>query len=198
MNTSSPKRNNTREIILDAAEMLLQDRGFSAFSYHHISQQLGIKNAAIHYYFQSKTDLGMALIRRFRDRFREYTQALEREEADPISKLECYFALPASYLQNGSKICPLGILEAEFNAIPEAMQRECRLLDSEMRDWLAGVLDEGRAQGKFEYGGPTSEKVLLIMAALQGVLQIARVVGPEVFTACIKQIKQELNVITKI
>ena len=197
MDKKVAKRNNTKDLILDAAEALLQDRGFSAFSYHHVAQQLGVKNAAIHYHFPSKPDLGTALIRRYRERFRDYTRTLEREGADPVSKLECYFAIPASYLQNGQKICPLGILEAEFNAIPEPMQLESRLLDKEMRDWLAEVLDEGRSLGVFSFEGLAGDKVLVVVAALQGVLQIARAAGPQVFAATIKQIKRELGVVER-
>lgn len=194
MNATDDKRSNTRELILDAAEALLQDRGFNAFSYHHISRQLGIKNAAIHYHFPSKADLGTALIRRCRERFHNYTRTLEREGTDPVSKLECYFAIPASYLQNGHKICPLGVLEAEFNAIPESMQLESQLLDKETRDWLARVLDEGRSLGVLRFEGPAGEKVLLLVAALQGVLQIARVAGSQVFAVTVKQIKRELGI----
>lgn len=197
MDKKVAKHNNTRELILDAAEALLQDRGFSAFSYHHVAQQLGVKNAAIHYHFPSKADLGTALIRRYRERFRDYTRTLERENADPVSKLECYFAIPASYLQNGRKICPLGILEAEFNAIPEPMQLESRLLDKEMRDWLAGVIEEGRGLGVFSFEGSAVGKVLVVVAALQGVLQIARAAGPQVFTATIEQIKRELGIFNR-
>ncbi len=198
MDKKVAKRNNTKDLILDAAEALLQDRGFSAFSYHHVAQQLGVKNAAIHYHFPSKPDLGTALIRRYRERFRDYTRTLEREGADPVSKLECYFAIPASYLQNGQKICPLGILEAEFNAIPEPMQLESRLLDKEMRDWLAEVLDEGRSLGVFGFEGPALDKVLVIVAALQGVLQIARAAGPQVFAITIKQIKRDLGIFEEV
>jgi len=198
MDTTDTKRNNTKDLILDAAEALLQDRGFNAFSYHHISQQLGIKNAAIHYYFPSKADLGITLIRRYRERFLDYTRALDREGADPVSKLECYFAIPASYLQNGQKICPLGMLEAEFNAIPEAMQWESRLFDQEMRNWLAVVLDEGRNQGTIRFEGPAADKVLFIVAALQGLLQIARVAGPHIFAATVKQIKRELSIFDEV
>ncbi|UCH63124.1 MAG: TetR/AcrR family transcriptional regulator [Fidelibacterota bacterium] len=197
MDVEDTKYNNTKELILDAAEALLQDRGFNAFSYHHIAQQLGVKNAAIHYHFTSKTDLGTTLIRRFRQRFRDYTRTLERENAGPVSKLECYFAIPASYLQNGRKICPLGVLEAEFNAIPEPMQLESRLLDKEMRDWLAGVLDDGRSQGVFNFEGSIVDKTLVVVAALQGVLQIARVAGPQIFSVTVRQIKRELGVLEK-
>ena len=60
-------RRDTREEILNTAESLWQHRGYNAFSYHHIAVQLGIRNAAIHYHFPGKEDLGVELIRRYRD-----------------------------------------------------------------------------------------------------------------------------------
>jgi hypothetical protein len=66
-----------------------------------------------------------------------------------------------------------------------------------MRDWLAVVLDKGRSLGVFSFEGLARDKVLVVVAALQGVLQIARAAGPQVFTATIKQIKRELGVVER-
>jgi TetR/AcrR family transcriptional repressor of nem operon len=48
-------RQDTKKRILDMAEDLLLTRGFNAFSYQHISSELGMKNAAIHYHYPKKT-----------------------------------------------------------------------------------------------------------------------------------------------
>ncbi len=191
----APRRSNTRQLILDTAETLLQDRGYNGFSYLHIAQHLGIQKAAVHYHFPSKTDLGTALIRRHRERFINYTRNLDQEKADLLSKLEFYFALPAAYLQNGEKVCPLGVLEAEFHSLPEDMRREVRLLDQAMRDWLTELLETGRGQGVFHFEGNAPEKVLMVVSALQGVLQLARASGPYVLPAVIRQLKRDLGVI---
>ena len=61
---------NTRDEILKVASHLLQTRGFSAFSYAHIAETLNVKPAAIHYHFPTKTDLGLALIEKFRTRYK--------------------------------------------------------------------------------------------------------------------------------
>ena len=65
---------DTKVEILDLAENLLRDRGFNGFSYANISSALKIKNAAVHYYFPGKADLGMAIIRRARERFAAWVQ----------------------------------------------------------------------------------------------------------------------------
>ena len=62
----------TRDQILDLAENLLLDKGFNGFSYKHIAEQLGVKNAAIHYYFPAKSDLGTALVERYRRHFQAF------------------------------------------------------------------------------------------------------------------------------
>ena len=72
--TEPKARSKTAEEILDVAEMLIQTRGYSASSYQDISQVLGIRKASIHYHFPSKTDLGVAVIERYAERFRSRTR----------------------------------------------------------------------------------------------------------------------------
>lgn len=184
---------NTKKQILDAAEALLQDRGFNAFSYNDIAGPLGVKNAAVHYHFPTKADLGLALLERYRERFRQYTEMLDEGGANPLLKLEAYLTIPWRYLRSGGKCCPLGVLEAEFNAIPESMRLEVLALDQEMRDWLARALEEGRGQGLLQFEDTAEEKALLIAATLQGGLQISRAVGGEGFAACVRQLKHSLG-----
>ena len=56
---------NTAELILDAAQVLVQEVGFNGFSYAHIAEKVGIRTASIHYHFPNKEDLGEALITRY-------------------------------------------------------------------------------------------------------------------------------------
>ncbi len=184
---------DTKTQILDTAEALLQDRGFNAFSYNHIAQPLGVKNAAIHYHFPTKTDLGVALIERCRTRFQQYTELLEAGEASPVLKFEAYLTLPWRYLRDGGKVCPLGALEVEFNTLPEEMRLEVIALDQQMRAWLAIALEEGREQELLHFEGSAEERAILIAAALQGALQIARVAGNSAFNTCVRHLKQELG-----
>ncbi len=48
----------TRERILELGENFIRTKGYNAFSYQDISSELGVKNAAIHYYFPSKENFG--------------------------------------------------------------------------------------------------------------------------------------------
>lgn len=186
-----PKR-DTREQILSAAEALWQRRGYNAFSYHHIAVQLGIRNAAIHYHFPSKENLGVALIQRYRARFAEwFVQARGIDNA--WERLQAYFKLYVDYVNAECQVCPAGILGTEFHAIPEEMRIEARHLMSEIYEWLIETLTLGRAQDTLRYCGMPEDKAVQLGAALQGGLQIARIAGAERFDQLLSQLALELS-----
>ena len=184
---------DTKREILDTAEAMLQERGFNAFSYQHIAERLGVKNAAIHYHFRSKADLGVAVIERYRRRFARWAEKLDAEERDPWQKLEAYFQIYLDFKMRGGKICPSGILQAEYHSIPEEMRTSASALIVDLQEWLAKLLAEGREQGAFHFPGEPRDQAVVIGATLQGALQIARACGPERFQAGIEQLKRQMR-----
>lgn len=188
------RKPNTREQILDIAETLLQELGYNAFSYQNISSELGLKNAAIHYHFPSKSDLGNAIIERFIARFITWRDQHTRKGTDPVSLINGYFAITANFVRNGGKVCPMGVLETEFNAISENMQNSLRQFDSLIRSFVSDALEKGRQQGLLHFDGKAEDKGLVITASLQGGLQIARVAGPRAFFATIHQLQKDLGI----
>lgn len=186
-------RRDTREEILNTAEELLQRRGYNAFSYQHIAVQLGIRNAAIHYHFPGKEDLGVALVRRFRQRFRDWTESVV-EQGDAWSRLAAFFDTYIAYLAaTDMRICPVGVLGSEFGVIPEPMRHEARLLMRENYEWLAETLQAGRDEGSLQFPGEARSKAVEVGAALQGGLQIARMAGPQRFHQVLEQLGLELR-----
>src|ERR1700676_5055278 len=94
MTTTAPKqRSRTAEQILDLAEILIQTRGYSAFSYQDISDALGMTKASIHYHFASKTDLGIAVVDRYVERFGAALIAIAEDQSQPsMAMLDFYIA----------------------------------------------------------------------------------------------------------
>ena len=60
---------DTKTDILDLAEKLIRTHGYNGFSYKDISTALNIKNAAVHYHYPAKADVGVAVLRRMRTEF---------------------------------------------------------------------------------------------------------------------------------
>jgi len=179
--------------ILDVAAELLQTRSFTSFSYQDLSDRLGISKASVHHHFASKEDLLLALTARYRTRQRRRLEQLDHEHNRAFERLDAYLALMAEIASTGNKICPLGALQSELNVIPEAVRADLQELFEYGKRWLAGVLSEGREREEMEFEGSPDERAVLIMAAIQGALQIARAAGPKQFTTVTNQIKSSLK-----
>ncbi|KUM04085.1 TetR/AcrR family transcriptional regulator [Chromobacterium subtsugae] len=173
MSNGSDSKNDTRKRILDLAEELLLTRGFNGFSYQHISSALGVRNAAIHYHFPKKSDLGVALIQRYRRRFLRFTE--QQADWDAPRRLESYFGLSDQYYQQHKQICPSGILSTEFQTLPEDMQQEASAFIDEMRQWAVSIVRLGRDVGLMRYAGTPEAVGMMLFSALQGGLQLARI-----------------------
>lgn len=172
MTSQASPADDTRSKILDLAELLWLGRGFNGFSYQHISRELGVKNAAIHYHFPHKEDLGIALVQRYRRRLARYIEA--QETLPPAAKLERFFALADTYFENGRRVCPSGTLSVELHTLPDALQAEACLFVQDMQAWAVSIVKEGRATGELRFTGSEEEMGALLGAGLQGALQLAR------------------------
>lgn len=186
------RTSNTQRAILDLAESMLQDKGFNGFSYAHIAAELGVKNAAIHYHFPSKEELGCAVVQRYRDRFQLWINNVRVKDLSPIEKLDWFFGIYTNMRANKGKVCLAGSLETDFNAIPDSMREQTQAMTREMLAWLQGILNEGRAAAVFQFNGDAANKAALVLSSLQGGLQIARALGTKKFHEIIEQNKQDL------
>jgi len=162
--------------ILDVAERLLQLRGFNGFSYADVAAELNVTKASLHYHFSGKAELGEALIKRYARRFAEALAVIEEDTTDAHTKLEAYAALYAEVLR-GQRMCLCGMLAAEYQTLPPAMQAAVIQFFDENEAWLERVLERGRAEGTLGFGEPAREAAHLVVSALQGAMLTSRPYG---------------------
>ncbi len=183
----------TRTKILDVAEDMLRTRGFNAFSYQDISEQVGIRKASIHYHFPTKEDLGLALLERFGADVKNWASGVV--EKSPTEQLEAYFEMTENIISSTTNICVYGVMGTEFWTLPEAMQEAFKKFQRRRDRWLAKILEEGRAQGVFKEVGTPEDQATLIAAAIQGGLQIARSSGePDRLKSVLRQVRESVLV----
>ncbi len=165
--------------ILDIAEELMLSGSYNSFSYNDISKQLGITKASVHHHFPTKEDLGVAVCERLHRAMHDYLSGVDAAGGTPGKKVEMYTGLLRLFLDKKTRICPFGIMEAEYNVIPQRMRQCLRQMYDDMSSWLTEVVRQGRQQGSFRYEGEPRDQALLIMCALQGSLQISRLLGED-------------------
>ncbi|MBD3884177.1 TetR/AcrR family transcriptional regulator [Phormidium tenue FACHB-886] len=166
-------KGETAQQILDVAQNLVRSRGYSAFSYADISEQVGIRKASIHYHFSSKEELAKELVIRYRETVRQVLQHIEQTASDPQEQLIQFCRL----YQNGvhhKQMCLCGILSAEVSVLPETVQCEIEAFFSETEAWLAGVLQRGLETGRLKPRISSTTEAALVLATLQGAQLIAR------------------------
>src|SRR5690606_26796863 len=113
---------STKEKIIDLAEKLFQTQGYNGFSYNDVSSVLGIKNAAIHYYFPTKEALGAAIIHRAIENFKDWKQDQERNH-DCWQRLENFIEMYyVRNLQNSNRICLVTSCAVVFHSLPEQIR----------------------------------------------------------------------------
>ena len=132
--------------------------------------------AALHYHFAGKAELGEALIIRYRERFNDALEAIDRDTSDAHAKLEAYADLYSGVLRN-DRMCLCGMLAAEFDSLSTGMQGAVLLFFKENEAWLADVLQEGREAGTLEFKGTPLEEGRSILSCLEGAMLVARSFG---------------------
>lgn len=184
---------DAKKRIIDSGEKLLLKKGFNGFSYADIAAALGIKNASIHYHFPSKCDLGQAIIRRARERFAQWGARRETALVDDWEKLGDFFQIYRHYLTRSDSVCLVGALETDFSTLPKSMQDETRGLVTDLLTWMEQFLDLGRQRGTFAFPGTPRQQAVVVLAVMQGGLQMNRVLDPSIFESVVSQVRSLLQ-----
>ena len=165
----------TRERILELGEDLIRTKGYNAFSYQDISSELGIKNAAVHYYFPSKENLGTSIVRTNIQRFEEMIDNMHSRRFDEWQQLESFIKI---YIKSHreQKKCLVGSLSPDFNTLNETTRRELRRMIGIILKWLANLLEQGRSKKIFAFNDDPASKAFTIFSSLVASLQLSRIV----------------------
>jgi TetR/AcrR family transcriptional repressor of nem operon len=176
--------------ILDIAERYVMQRGYHAFSYQHIADELSVKPAAVHYHFRTKPELVAAVLDRYCARFRRWARTLE---GPPAEQLDAYISLSRSLLDQG-RIDPFGTMAGEYDQLPDAVQQRLRELQAEIFGWFGALLLRGREEGAFSFEGTPQAKAAELACAMLGAQQLGRVCGGEAFEEVARQVRKSLGV----
>lgn len=165
--------------ILDAAERLCQMRGFNGFSFRDLAGIVGIRSASIHYHFPTKTDLGKALIVRYRHKMEGVLGDIERKEATVAGRMKRFVAFLREVLRDENRMCLCGILAAEAGTLSEEMKVEVRRFFDGCEQWLTKELKAARDRGELSFTGAPAAAARAMLSTLEGAMITARAFGDE-------------------
>lgn len=181
---------DTKERIVSLADQLIKTRGYNAFSYKDISDPLEIKNAAIHYHFPTKTDLGIAVIDVELQQFITSTARLANQPED--KQLKFLFETFSKKHKEGL-VCLMGSLSPDYDTLPEPLQEKITDLSGAILKWTSACLERGREKGLFRFEGEPYDRALLVITNLLASLLLSRVMGNKVFPKITHQLLRDLG-----
>jgi TetR/AcrR family transcriptional repressor of nem operon len=164
---------HTADRILDVAERLVQTRGFNAFSYADVSQALGMRKASLHHHFSTKSQLGLALLTRYRLGFGDALRSIDAGASGAGECLARYVELYASVLRR-NRMCLCGMLAADVATLPRPMRESVARFFAENEAWLARTLDRGRKDGELRFEGAPASMAEFFVSSLEGAMLLAR------------------------
>jgi TetR/AcrR family transcriptional repressor of nem operon len=166
----------TAKRILDTAHILIAERGYAAFSYADIADQIKVSKATIHHHFPSKEDLAIAVLRRHRFRLVENLAVLDGAVAMPLERLSHYMRHWQTCIQkNTEPMCIAALLAAELLSLPVDVATETRLHFVALHGWLKKTMEVGLKQRSIRLTQTASREAELVMATVHGAMISARV-----------------------
>lgn len=166
-------RKNTAQDILDVARGMVRNRGYSAFSYADISEQVGIRKASIHYHFPSKEDLVKALVEQYRDTMVRACDRITQSGEAPERQLMQFANLYRDGLKQ-DQICLCAMLAADFAVLPQSIHDEVQVFFQQAEAWLTSLLQSGSDAGIWQCEPSAGQEATGLIAMLQGAQLLAR------------------------
>lgn len=185
--------NDTAHKLLDVAESYTQLRGFNAFSYKDLQEEVGVKTSTIHYYFPSKQDLALSMTERYVERFQQLLHATAQDNASGLQRLQVLGEAYVSIVAEG-KFCMCGMMASDMMSLPDVVNSKLRDFFQLTEAWIAEAIQLGIEQEDIGASVNPAKAAPHLLATLEGGMLIARVQQrPESLAAVIEQALVQLE-----
>jgi len=182
----------TREKIIELGENLIRTKGYNGFSYQDISTELGIKNAAVHYYFPSKANLGTSIVKTNIQRFEEMIDNMHSRGFDEWQQLDTFIKIYVKSHRE-QKLCIVGSLGPDFNTLSESTKIELIKMTEIILKWLTNMLTTGREKKIFAFAVEPENRAAVILSSLVASLQLSRVIDKLDYKSVCQAIIEDLK-----
>jgi TetR/AcrR family transcriptional regulator, transcriptional repressor for nem operon len=112
-------RSDVHERLLEVATELMMKRGYAGFSFGDLAERVDVSTTAIHHYFPTKADLGVAISKRYVDNAIAAVAGIDLTMPSR-ERLESFFAVLRGLLDQG-RMCLCGMTFADAELVPKQM-----------------------------------------------------------------------------
>ena len=170
--------NDTRQRILEKNFEAMHQHGFQGMRADKVVRELGITKGAFYHYFESKQELGYALVDEIvAPMYLQHWAHLGSLPGNPVAHIVQVLELLAG-MQNSEKIklgCPLNNLMQEMSPLDEGFRRRLQRIITGMQTGVREALQRGQQEGFIRATVDPEAAAVFIVAALEGAFGIGKV-----------------------
>ncbi|MGM0865166.1 MAG: TetR/AcrR family transcriptional regulator [Bacillota bacterium] len=183
---------NRKKQIVDLAIKLIQQKGYVAFSYDDISKQLGVTKASIHYHFEKKEDLGVAVTERLLIRLQNSLLLIKNSSVSAEEKLNQFIQQQAERFEC-TEICPISSLQTDFESLPNIVQKKIEEVSRLELTVMKEIVTEAQIEKIINGSEDVHMIAVMILSSVKGALLYRRVLGDDVLVEVLKQLNRFLK-----
>ncbi|MFD2116594.1 TetR/AcrR family transcriptional regulator [Paenibacillus yanchengensis] len=173
-----------KDNIIFLAMRLIKEKGFLSLSYDDISKELGITKAAVHYYFERKEDLGVAVCEKLEAGLLESYERTLNQMTDHQGE-PWYFIESRIDTIRPNEICPISSLQGDYEDLPESMKNILEEISkNEMELWASLVR-------QYSPNLDNDDIARTILLSVKGALQYRRVLDGRAFENMMSSIQTQ-------
>lgn len=183
---------NRKSQIIKLTLKYIQEKGYLSFSYDDLAKEMSVTKASIHYHFEKKEGLGIAVCDRIQKglekTFSEIKQAPIKTEDKPLA----FISKRVQHLNNHD-VCPISSLQADYIYLPKLMQQKVQQISQMEIDFLTELLTDAKKAGGIHNTEDLEALAVLLISSTKGGLQYKRVLGDDFFLKILEQLKDLLK-----
>ncbi|MGE3367055.1 MAG: TetR/AcrR family transcriptional regulator [Rhizobiaceae bacterium] len=170
--TKREQRTASVDRILDAALNLIVSNGYHATTVDQIAQKAGLTKGGVYNYFQSKSDMLLALLTEIEGLIVDsMIERVAEATASSQDKLVTAIHTQGVLAANKAKYLLLFILVLmEFSGTGDPIEQRVRAIYKRFIDTIEGIVETGKRAGEFRADLNTKELAAVILALEHGTL----------------------------
>jgi TetR/AcrR family transcriptional repressor of nem operon len=183
---------NKRTQIVKLAVNLIREKGYLALGYDEIAHQLGISRAAIHYHFEKKEDLGIAVTSLIMQDLNELDMFLKNSTLTVTEKIN-HFIVKQVEPFSDNEICAISSLQADVGSLPDQIRHKLQEVSQLELNVMIHILSEAHTDKASVNGEEVEELATTILSAIKGALQYSRVLDRDLYPKVVRQIMKLIH-----
>ena len=166
--------NDTRTMIIDVAQDMLQRQSISGVSFQLLADRIGIKKGSMYYHFKSKDELAIAILERASIDLK--TSFARGKHKTAVQQLDFFFMIYEKFIGPGQRMCPGGCFASEWEKISKPVKQAVRKVLNVQIDGIRDILVFGNKSDEFiDHGQEMQQVASWVISSLQGGILTSRV-----------------------